>query len=338
MIIYAGIDGTSDEKEDAYKVTFQESFVNVLSRSSIVRFSDAFYHRGPFTAGIETRAYAQMAFTWVVSKWKAGQAKGVFLAGYSRGAAAMIEVAYLLKPLGIPVECLILFDAVDRSTPGPGGGVGGVFQNRKIADNVRQTIHPMRDIPATHSRISFQRCGQTQENTGMPHAKEYFFATHGGVGGTPWKVATNPYTEEPRETIWEWGEAIPTNVTPEMDRSGAAAVRNWVYPQIDLAYRQCKARLEAPSDAPPYGPPDKSPYGPPDRPSYGPPDKPQYGAPPRNGQRIHVVQPGDWLSKIAIKYYGDMNKWSVIYNQPQNRQTIGPNPDLIKPGQNLVIP
>ena len=49
----------------------------------------------------------------------------------------------------------------------------------------------------------------------------------------------------------------------------------------------------APGTPMPYLPP-KGPY-PPD------PKRPGYG------QRIHVVQPGDWLSKIAITYYGDMN-------------------------------
>jgi len=65
--------------------------------------------------------------------------------------------------------------------------------------------------------------------------------------------------------------------------------------------------------------------------------------PPQPGKpgyvpRIHIVKSGDWLSKIAITYYGDMNKWPDIYNHPQNKQTIGPNPDLIQPGQRLVIP
>lgn len=74
--------------------------------------------------------------------------------------------------------------------------------------------------------------------------------------------------------------------------------------------------------------------------SYLPPTGPYIPGPkkPGNGQVIHVVKPGDWLSKIAITYYGDMNKWRVIYDHPQNRQTIGPNPDLIQPGQRLLIP
>jgi hypothetical protein len=68
------------------------------------------------------------------------------------------------------------------------------------------------------------------------------------------------------------------------------------------------------------------------------PDKPQTPGPGNGQQRIHIVKRGDWLSKIAIEYYGDMNKWKVIYDHPENRRKIGSNPDLIEPGQQLVIP
>jgi nucleoid-associated protein YgaU len=52
--------------------------------------------------------------------------------------------------------------------------------------------------------------------------------------------------------------------------------------------------------------------------------------------RSHVVVTGDWLSKLSQRYYGDMYKWPVIYEA--NRQIIGSNPDLIRPGQTLWIP
>ena len=335
MIIYAGVDGTSTYFNDPnYEIDFRNSFVNKLSRSELVKFSAAFYHRGPSLTGHETYALARMAHAFVISQWQAGLAKAVFLAGYSRGAAAVTEVAHWLKADGIPVECLILFDAVDRSTPGPGGGVGGVFQNTKIASTVQRTIHPMRDIVATRSRISFQRCSQVAEDPAMPFSKQYFFGTHAAIGGTPWKTATDPITGQPISKIWEVGELVPTNVTPVDDAACAAVVASWVYPQIIEAYQRCVARLGAePPEAPgQWGPqPPKTPE------RWGPkPDRPRYG--PGGGQTIHTVQPGDWLSKIAITYYGDMNKWTVIYNHPQNKQTIGPNPDLIKPGQRLVIP
>ncbi len=53
-------------------------------------------------------------------------------------------------------------------------------------------------------------------------------------------------------------------------------------------------------------------------------------------ERFYIVQPGDWLSKIAEKYYGDAMKYKVIHQA--NLRIIGPNPDIIKPGQRLVIP
>jgi hypothetical protein len=52
--------------------------------------------------------------------------------------------------------------------------------------------------------------------------------------------------------------------------------------------------------------------------------------------RYHTVASGDWLSKIAAKYYGNLHKWPVIYEA--NRDVVGPDPNLIRPGQRLVIP
>lgn len=57
---------------------------------------------------------------------------------------------------------------------------------------------------------------------------------------------------------------------------------------------------------------------------------------PTPTQDIYTVQSGDSLSKIAKKHYGDANVWKKIYEA--NKQTIGDNPDLIRPGQRLVIP
>jgi hypothetical protein len=50
--------------------------------------------------------------------------------------------------------------------------------------------------------------------------------------------------------------------------------------------------------------------------------------------RMYTVVPGDSLSKIAQRFYGRQD-WQRIYNA--NRSTIK-NPNLIFPGQRLVIP
>jgi nucleoid-associated protein YgaU len=53
----------------------------------------------------------------------------------------------------------------------------------------------------------------------------------------------------------------------------------------------------------------------------------------RQGSQTYTVQPGDNLSKISKRYYGDANKYPVIA-QANNLA----NPDMIKVGQELVIP
>jgi nucleoid-associated protein YgaU len=49
-----------------------------------------------------------------------------------------------------------------------------------------------------------------------------------------------------------------------------------------------------------------------------------------------VVVRGDYLSKIAQRFYGNGNLWPKIY--AANKAVIGPDPNLIFPGQSLVIP
>ncbi|WP_445710168.1 peptidoglycan-binding protein LysM [Flavobacterium sp.] len=56
---------------------------------------------------------------------------------------------------------------------------------------------------------------------------------------------------------------------------------------------------------------------------------------PKPEARFHTVEKGEWLSKIAKKYYDDANKYNVIFeaNKPMLE-----HPDKIYPGQVLRIP
>lgn len=62
------------------------------------------------------------------------------------------------------------------------------------------------------------------------------------------------------------------------------------------------------------------------------PSRPQQVQP----QRTYVVQPGDTLSDIALRMYGNANLWTLIYEA--NRNVIGSNPNLIYPRQQFTIP
>lgn len=57
--------------------------------------------------------------------------------------------------------------------------------------------------------------------------------------------------------------------------------------------------------------------------------------PPEPEKQFYTVKKGDYLSKIAKEVYGNANKYNVIFEA--NRPMLK-NPDLIYPGQVLVIP
>lgn len=56
----------------------------------------------------------------------------------------------------------------------------------------------------------------------------------------------------------------------------------------------------------------------------------------RETPKSYTVKSGDSLYKIAAKVYGNGDSWRKIYDK--NKKLIGANPNVIKPGQKLVIP
>jgi nucleoid-associated protein YgaU len=58
----------------------------------------------------------------------------------------------------------------------------------------------------------------------------------------------------------------------------------------------------------------------------------------KSGAACYTVQSGDNLSKIAKSFYGNMGADSVAKIYYSNLETIGPNPNVIYPGQKLYIP
>lgn len=69
---------------------------------------------------------------------------------------------------------------------------------------------------------------------------------------------------------------------------------------------------------------------PPRRPAAKPSKSPVY--------RYHTVVSGDWLSKLAQRYLGNMNRWPEIYRLNKAQIDRRGNPDLIFPGQRFKIP
>jgi nucleoid-associated protein YgaU len=59
------------------------------------------------------------------------------------------------------------------------------------------------------------------------------------------------------------------------------------------------------------------------------------GTPTPSTSVIHVVQAGETLGQIALRYYGDANRWQRIYDA--NRAQI-PDPNALTIGTRLNIP
>ena len=327
MIYLGAVDGTHDKPDEEYKKDFANSFVRRLANmaGSGGLWTEAFYHRGPYNFGTDTAVFARIVHDKLVEKWKTGEARAIFLTGYSRGGAAVIEIAKWLKEEeNIPVECLILFDPVDRTTT-----VGGWIYNTPIPSTVKRVIYAQRDVQRTLSRISFGHCGLTKENPALSLTPQKFFATHGGLGGVPWDKAVDPILGTPIPYIYEIPELNPTRVTPAMDIAGSRVVWASIFAQTVNARHACQYELDNPPSKPFQPMPMPNPI----------PSKPFQPMPipnPLKPKRTHTVVQGDWLSKIAVTYYGDMNKWTIIYEA--NKPVIGSNPNLIKPGMQLVIP
>jgi len=58
----------------------------------------------------------------------------------------------------------------------------------------------------------------------------------------------------------------------------------------------------------------------------------------KSGAACYTVVSGDNLSAISQKFYGNMNGDSVSKIYYSNMATIGADPNVIMPGQKLLIP
>lgn len=135
-------------------------------------------------------------------------------------------------------QCLLLFDAVDRSTIG---------DTDIIPDNVNFAFHARRNELAG-SREMFGNCGKIAA-PGVKYEEEFFYCTHGGVGGTPWDEAKpsgyiHEMTTGQKAGMRTVGAASgilalkaannfirendPTNVTLEQDKAGSRASWEWM--------------------------------------------------------------------------------------------------------------
>lgn len=126
------VDGTGEWNDDAYEHSMAGGFCRGLQKKT-----GGHYYRGPTLTGIETPALAaKVALN--IGKYLAGHPKEpIFLAGHSRGGAAVIWAASLLSNVHIFVDAMFLFDAVDRTLYN--------VNLTSVTKNVKRCYHAMRD-------------------------------------------------------------------------------------------------------------------------------------------------------------------------------------------------
>ena len=141
------VDGTGDLGDGDYAVAMAGSHCNMIY---YMNKTNARYWRGPSmldlvkrTSAIADNVHEEIMRNEFPSALLApGQRQSpktpIYLAGYSRGGAAVVMVAGMLARREIPVAAMFLFDAVDRRTTS-GGDLA------KIPGNVQKCFHAVRN-------------------------------------------------------------------------------------------------------------------------------------------------------------------------------------------------
>ena len=187
MDILIAVDGTGTDNDADYKAEFGDPGALYCSpnQSHVFTMHQSWHHqktkwysRGPTMMGLTTHNLAASAARAAIHMYKPG-ADRLFLAGYSRGGASVLQAATLLYLRKIPVHAMFLYDAVDRAA--------GIVAADTIPPNVKQCFHALRD-PKARSRVYFGNCG-LHASPGVDLRPKSFVGTHGALGGMPWSAS-----------------------------------------------------------------------------------------------------------------------------------------------------
>ncbi len=239
-----GCTGMPGTRARQYAKEMAGSFVRRVHNGSSQR--NRKYHEGPDLTGIAYMVSTATLFQQVEDFWRGGD-RQIFLVGYSRGGAVVIDLAYMLTYRALAdgrkaeIDAMFLFDAVNRTIQ--------MASNQKIPPNVKVCYHAKRS-PNAYSRGFFGNCGTEYDKKTTKWADRAFMTTHGGMGGVLWgekgvkTEVTNlpPLTSVPMGLSWGGtprpphdppyiSEGYPfgeTNVTVAQEKAGSAEVWAWM--------------------------------------------------------------------------------------------------------------
>jgi pimeloyl-ACP methyl ester carboxylesterase len=156
--------------ENNYKYYVWEIYQNTLQSRSLYIEGPAAISWSPSGVNIRTMSDEATAFI------NASPNEPVYLVGWSRGAAACVQVALDLNSTNRRrIEAMFLFDAVDQD------GSTDYFLNY-IPGNVANAYHAIATNKGWMDRQIFPTCAQTTAPS-VNLVAERFHATHGGIAG-----------------------------------------------------------------------------------------------------------------------------------------------------------
>jgi hypothetical protein len=241
MSILLGIDGTTDDVfwKDTMKYDdlFGDSFVSRIcspARPDRPTHNKA-YIRGPLAFGDDLLPIIMEGYKFIHGKLWAGVDEPILLTGYSRGAAAVIDIAKRLQRENKSVKAMLLFDCVDRSPH---------VDSTRIPNNVGYVSLVMR-LPETNSRAKF---GYPEMRTDPPTRAEatMWHGTHAAMGGTPWPLTKgklpSDYIVETPDISVEGGRVgfggsvkFHQKTAVTYDQDARVSERIWSHAQVFLA-------------------------------------------------------------------------------------------------------
>ena len=156
--------------ENNYKYYVWDVYRSTIQTAKLYKEGPAAISWGPSPINIRKMANAATGFI----KQNSGP---IFLIGWSRGAAACIQVALDLHRSGFerPIEAMFLFDAVDQD------GSTDDFLNY-VPENVTNCYHAIATDKSWMDKKIFPTCGRKWADSVNMVAKD-FHATHGGIAG-----------------------------------------------------------------------------------------------------------------------------------------------------------
>ena len=127
------VDGTGSDNDEEYRADMACGFCKQLEK-----LCSGVYWRGPSLLGLQTAEIADSVVASTLAWKMEHKQEKLFLAGHSRGGAAVIFAAQALRKISVRIDAMFLYDAVDR-TMNP-------FRNADtIPDNVQWCFHAMRE-------------------------------------------------------------------------------------------------------------------------------------------------------------------------------------------------